>query len=155
VDPVDSRQAIASYEREVADLAERAEEAKAKIRELAGTASSSDGAVTVTVNAGGALQNLTFGARAEEMPRERLAATVVATAKRAQAQAAQQITGIMAPLVGEDSDAMRFVQEHIPVPEVPDEPGAPAAAGDQVPFNEEDEDYGIGGAGSATRRGDW
>jgi DNA-binding protein YbaB len=149
---VDSRQAIASYEQEVADLAERAEEAKAKIKELAGTASSSDGAVTVTVNAGGALQNLTFGPRAEEMPRERLAATIVATAKRAQTQAAQQITGIMAPLVGEDSDAMRFVQEHIPAPEVPDEPGEPAAPGDQVPLNEEDEDFGIG---NVTRRGDW
>jgi DNA-binding protein YbaB len=138
VEPVDSQQAIASYQQEVNQLAERAEEAKAKLKELTGSAASPDGAVTVTTNAGGALQSLVFGAKADELPKEKLASLVLATARRAQGQAAQQITGIMAPLVGENSEAMRFVQENIPAlpPEQPDEA---AADGGRVAFNEEEQ----------------
>jgi hypothetical protein len=56
----------------------------------------------------------------------------MATARRAQAQASQQILAIMTPLIGADSDAMRFVQEQIPSPVEPEEdveqsyPGRPA-----------------------------
>jgi hypothetical protein len=46
---------------------------------------------------------------------------VMATARRAQAQASQQIIAIMTPLVGEDSDAMRFVEEQIPPSVLPEE----------------------------------
>src|SRR2546429_3714400 len=130
---VDPNQIVASYTDEVAGLATRAEEAKQRIKQLAGRATSSDGAVTVTVNGGGALQDVQFGQRASELPLPRLAAEIMATARRAQAQASQEILAIMAPLVGEDSDAMRFVQEQIPSPVVEPEdaveesyPGAPA-----------------------------
>ncbi|MFJ7215254.1 YbaB/EbfC family nucleoid-associated protein [Amycolatopsis sp. NPDC098790] len=54
-------------------------------------------AVTVTVNTAGALQELTFGPRADELPRTRLAQAVLAAAKRAQLDAAQQLTAIMTP----------------------------------------------------------
>lgn len=119
--PVDPKQMVDSYTQDVENLAARAEEAKERIRQLAGTASSQDGAVTVTVNGGGALQNLSFGPAADEMPRTRLAAMVMTTARQAQAQASQQILAIMAPLVGENSDAMRFVEEQIPPAHLPEE----------------------------------
>ena len=77
--------------------------------------------MTVTVNGGGALQSLSFGPAADEVPRTRLADLVMTTARRAQAQASQQIIAIMTPLVGEDSDAMRFVEEQIPPAEPPAE----------------------------------
>lgn len=129
---MDPNQIVASYTDEVAELAARAEEAKEQIKQLAGTATSQDGAVTVTVNGAGALRDVHFGQRAKEMPLPKLAAEIMSTARRAQAQASQQILAIMTPLVGADSAAMRFVREQIPSPEVepedePDQsyPGAP------------------------------
>ena len=107
------------------EIVRRAAEAKARLERVSASATSADGAVTVTVNTSGALQELTFGPRADELPRARLAASVVATAKRAQVQAAQQLTSVMAPLIGSDSDAMKFLQEQIPAPEVPEEEPAP------------------------------
>jgi DNA-binding protein YbaB len=108
------------------DIARRAAEAKARLERIAATATSADGAVTVTVNTGGALQELTFGPRADELPRTRLAQAILATAKRAQVDAARQLTSVMAPVIGADSDAMKFLQEQIPAPEVPEEePAAP------------------------------
>lgn len=118
---MDPKQIVDSYTQDVSDLAARAVEAREQIRHLAGTASSQDGAVTVTVNGGGALRSLTFGPAADQVPRTRLAEMVMATARRAQAQASQQILAIMAPLVGEDSDAMRFVEEQIPPAHLPEE----------------------------------
>jgi DNA-binding protein YbaB len=118
---VDPKQIVDSYTQDVSDLAARAAEAREQIRHLAGTASSQDGAVTVTVNGGGALQRLSFGPAADQLPRVRLAEMVMATARRAQAQASQQILAIMTPLVGEDSDAMRFVEEQIPPSVLPEE----------------------------------
>jgi DNA-binding protein YbaB len=118
---VDPNQVVASYEQEVAAVAARAEEAKDRIKNLTGTATSPDGAVTVTVGGAGALQSVSFGPRADELPKERLAEAIMAAARRAQAQASQRILEIMEPLVGEDSDAMRFVREQIPSPEEPED----------------------------------
>ncbi|WP_033290513.1 YbaB/EbfC family nucleoid-associated protein [Amycolatopsis jejuensis] len=115
---------------EIAEIRQRALDAQERLKHVAATATSQDGAVTVTVNTAGALQKLEFGSRADELPRAVLAAAVVTTAQRAQAQAAQQLTAIMAPVIGENSDAMKFLEEQIPAPEIPDEP-APSESGRQ------------------------
>jgi DNA-binding protein YbaB len=114
-----------------ADITHKAEVAKQRLQQLSATLASHDGAATVTVNAAGALQKLAFGPKARELPLEQLAATVVATAQRAQAQAARQLTAIMAPVIGPDSDAMRFLEEQFPAPELPEErpPRPPADEG--------------------------
>jgi DNA-binding protein YbaB len=177
---VDPKEIVDSYTQDVSSLAARAVEAREQIRHLAGTASSQDGAVTVTVNGGGALQSLSFGPAADQVPRSRLAAMVMATARRAQAQASQQILGIMAPLVGEDSDAMRFVEEQIPPAHAPEEsvetelsdyPGGQALNEDDLvertapkrpeptpvrrrPIADED-DEGFGTASPLSREEDW
>lgn len=138
---MDANELMSSYLQEVEVLAQKAEEAKKQLRQLAGSLTSGDGAVSVTVNAAGALQSLSFGPKADEMPRAQLASLVLATARRAQIQAAQQVTSILAPLVGENSDAMRFVQEQIPVP--PEPTPVPGASQDQQPmiaYNEEQRD---------------
>lgn len=134
---MDTNDWLASYQQDVANVAQRAEQARAQLQEVAATLSSADGAVTVTVNASGALQSLSFGSKADELPRPQLAQAVVATARRAQAQAAQQVTAAMAPLIGTDSEAMQFLQEQIPEPEEPDEQGAAANTGDRFVLNEE------------------
>ncbi|SEF32845.1 YbaB/EbfC DNA-binding family protein [Amycolatopsis pretoriensis] len=107
------------------EIARRAAEAKARLERVSATASSPDGAVTVTVNTAGALQELTFGPRADEIPRARLAQVVLAAAKRAQLDAAQQLTAIMTPVIGAGSDAMEFLREQIPAPSAA-EPKPPA-----------------------------
>lgn len=122
---------------EIAEIGRRAVEAQKRLKHVAATATSSDGAVTVTVNTSGALQQVSFGPRAEEISRSALAAAVVATAHRAQAQAAQQLKSIMAPVIGENSDAMHFLEEQIPTPEVPEEQ-APAQETRQF-FNREED----------------
>ncbi|MEU4252323.1 YbaB/EbfC family nucleoid-associated protein [Amycolatopsis sp. NPDC026612] len=116
------------------EIARRAAEAKARLERVSATATSADGAVTVTVNTAGALQELTFGPRADELPRTRLAQVVLATARRAQVDAAQQLAGIMAPVIGEHSEAMEFLREQIPAPAVPEEE---AAAPPRWEFTEE------------------
>lgn len=103
---------------EIADIAHKAETAKAELQQLSATLTSADGAATVTVSASGALKRLSFGAKARELPLEQLAASVLSTAQRAQAQAARQLTAVMAPLIGTGSDAMRFLEEQFPAPEV-------------------------------------
>jgi DNA-binding protein YbaB len=110
---------------DISDIAKQAAEAKARLQRVASTVTSKDGAATVTVNASGALQQLTFGPKADEIPREQLAASVLASAHRAQAQAAQQLTAVMAPLIGTDSDAMKFLEEQIPASPAPPAPSAP------------------------------
>ncbi|GAA3560596.1 YbaB/EbfC family nucleoid-associated protein [Amycolatopsis ultiminotia] len=122
---------------EIAEIGRRAAEAQEKLKHVTATASSNDGAVTVTVNTAGALQQLDFGVRTEEMPRAALAAAVLATAHRAQAKAAEQLSAIMAPVIGEHSDAMKFLEEQIPKPEVPadetDSGDSPPQLRDQAP----------------------
>jgi DNA-binding protein YbaB len=131
---------MAAYQQEAAALAARAEAAKAQIKALTGTLTSKDGAVTVTVNVAGALQSLSFGARADELPRQQLSALVMSTARRAQAQAAGRITEIMAPLIGENSKAMDFIKEQIPIPEEPEPDLGTSQPQPQVMYNEEQRD---------------
>ncbi|WP_326837629.1 YbaB/EbfC family nucleoid-associated protein [Amycolatopsis rhabdoformis] len=126
---------------DIAEIGQRAAEAQERLKRVAATATSNDGAVTVTVNTSGALQQLSFGPRADEISRSALAAAVVATAHRAQAQAAQQLHAIMAPLIGENSDAMKFLDEQIPTPEVPEE--QPPASGDTRQFFNRDEEGSV------------
>jgi hypothetical protein len=134
----DPNQLIEDYEQRTAALLDQAEEAKSRIASLTGAATSTDGAVTVSVSAGGALLSLSFGTKADDMPKDRLAALVMSTAKRAQAQAVGQIATIMAPLIGDNSEAMQFVQSQIPPIDVPDEPEP--AAQQQFVVNEEQQD---------------
>ena len=148
---------LSSYLQEVDALAKKAEEAKKQLKELSGSLTSGDGAVTLTVNAAGALQSLSFGAKADDMPKAQLATLILSTARRAQIQAAQQVTSILAPIVGEDSDAMRFVQEQIPVPEEPQE-ALPTSEPQQMPqsrprqVQRDTDDYD---AAPVTREEDW
>ncbi|WP_439662898.1 YbaB/EbfC family nucleoid-associated protein [Lentzea sp. HUAS TT2] len=135
----DPNQLIEDYEQRTAALLEQAEEAKSRIANLTGAATSQDGAVTVSVSAGGALLSLSFGTKADDLPKDRLAALVLSTAKRAQAQAVGQIATIMAPLIGDNSEAMQFVQSQIPPIDVPDD-DAPPSPPQQFVVNEEQQE---------------
>jgi DNA-binding protein YbaB len=156
---VNPNQLVSSYEQEIAEIAGRAEEARERIKNLVSSVSSPDEAVTVRVSGGGALEGISFGDRADQVPKERLAAEIMAAVRRAQAQASQQVIAIMGELVGEDSDAMRFVREQIPDAEEPESDFAESYPGQQAMEDEppaepeqprrraaavdDDDDYGL------------
>jgi DNA-binding protein YbaB len=106
---------LASYQERLRNIGARAAKARQALVGVEATASSRDGAVTVTVNPAGALQRLVLSERTEAMTRVQLAAAVLATAREAQGRAAREATEAVAPLIGTDSAAMRVLREHLPV----------------------------------------
>jgi Uncharacterised BCR, YbaB family COG0718. len=112
---MDGEQWLASYRERLNDIGARAARARTALAGVEATASSRDGAVTVTVNPAGALQRLVLSERTEAMSRVQLAAAVVATARQAHGAAARQATEAVAPLIGADSEAMRMLRSHLPV----------------------------------------
>lgn len=80
----------------------RAETAREQVRQVSATARTRDGAVSVTVDPSGALTGLTFGVRADELPRARLAEVVLRLAREAATDAGTQVEAIVAPLASGD-----------------------------------------------------
>jgi len=115
----DPHSLINSLDQRAADIMSRAEATQAEVAAVTGTATSEDGAVTVTVNATGALRDVTFGKAADRIPKDKLGAVVMAAARRAQANAAKQVTTLMTPLIGADSEAMRMLRQQLPDLEPP------------------------------------
>jgi DNA-binding protein YbaB len=114
VPTVDAAAWLDDYRRRLADIGHRARAAQAELAAVEATATSRDGAVSVTVNPAGALQRLVLADRAADLTRLQLAETVLTTARRAQAEAAELATRAMAPLIGEGSEAMRLLRAHLP-----------------------------------------
>ena len=105
---------LADFQQRVADVAERAEAARARMAEVHATETSSDGAVTLSVNVQGGLESLRFGPAATSMNLDVLAATIVATSRKARVRAAQAAADALEPLLGADSAAMAEVRARIP-----------------------------------------
>ena len=97
---MDPEQWPASYQRRIEDIGARVASAQRPLVDLTATASSTHGEVTVTVNPAGALCRLSFGERADEMDRPKLAQAVLDTARHAQAEAARRSREALAPIVG-------------------------------------------------------
>jgi len=115
-DPVET---IRAYEQRVQDIAARAGSARAGLASLRPSATSPDGAVTVTVTAVGALADLRFGAAAAGLELPDLARLVVATAQTARLEAARQTEAAVAGLVGADA-AHQVMATQLPAPARPE-----------------------------------
>ena len=89
---------LADYSSRIEELHQRTQVVKAQLAGLTASASSRDGAVTVTVDGAGALLDLRFGARAEDMPRSRLAELVLSLTREAAAEADRKVNEVVAPL---------------------------------------------------------
>ncbi len=111
---MDGREWLASYQRRLREIGERTERVRRELGAVSATATSPDGAVTVTVTPAGALQELVLSERAEGMSRAQLAAAVLATARAAQGDAARRATEAVVPLVGEPGAAMAVLRSHLP-----------------------------------------
>jgi DNA-binding protein YbaB len=114
---MDGREWLAGYEDRLQQVRERAARAERELATVAGSATSRDGAVTVTVDRTGALQHLELTEHAEALTRAQLAAAVVDTARRARQEAARQAEAALVPVFGERSAAMELFREHLDLPE--------------------------------------
>lgn len=114
---MDGREWLAGYQDRLQDIRARAARAERALATVAGTATSRDGAVTVTVDQAGALQRLELTEHAEVLSRKELAATVLDTARQAQREAASQAEAALVPVFGERSAAMEMFRSHLAVPE--------------------------------------
>ena len=111
---MDGRAWLAAYEDRLQDVGGRAQRAQRALAGVTATVTSDDGAVTVTVNPAGALQALVLAEPAAGLTRDQLAATVLGTARKAQAEAARLAADAVAPLLGEGSEAMAVFRAHLP-----------------------------------------
>ncbi|MBP2364996.1 YbaB/EbfC family nucleoid-associated protein [Pseudonocardia parietis] len=89
------------YRERIEAVRARAEDARARVLSVTATAQTRDGAVAVTVDGSGALTDLRFGVRSDDLPRPRLAETVLRLSREAAADARKQVTAIMEPLTAE------------------------------------------------------
>ena len=114
---MDGREWLARYQDRLQDVRARATRAERELATVAGTATSRDGAVIVTVDRSGTLQQLELTEHAELLSRKQLAATVLDTTRRAREEAARQAEAALVPVFGERSEAMELLRSHLAVPE--------------------------------------
>lgn len=113
VDAAALRRRIESSRARIAEAQTRAEQAKADLQGQTTTATSSDHAVTVSVNAGGVLTDLHFAASASKVPLATLSRTVLATYRQATAESARRTEALMRDVVGEGSPLLDLVRTGI------------------------------------------
>ncbi|WP_158844483.1 YbaB/EbfC family nucleoid-associated protein [Saccharothrix deserti] len=110
---MDPQQWLDNFEAKLADLQRKSADLQENFENSQATASSPDGAVTITVGPNGGLLNIQLGHRATELGSARLTALIMQTAKVAQKQAAQNVMAAFEPL-GEGTEAMQMVSDAIP-----------------------------------------
>jgi len=110
---VDSAQWLAQYDDRLTRTAANAAAASENLAKAGGRASSPRGEVTVTVNAGGALDDVMLTPAARALEADALARLIVATARQAQEAAGAQVAEIMAQYLG-DGPALEMVTRHLP-----------------------------------------
>jgi len=98
---MDGHQWLQDYQRRVREIGARAAHTQAELSAIETTASSRDGAVTVTVDPGGALRRLVLGERADGLSRAQLASAVLSTAREAHEQARHQMDVVAAAYLRE------------------------------------------------------
>jgi DNA-binding protein YbaB len=111
---IDPQQWAHEQQERTAALLERAEQAKATLEQSQVTVSAPDQSVTVTVNPGGALLELRFSPRAQALTLSQLAARVMATYRRACAEASARTMEVMTDLVGPGSSALDLLRSTLP-----------------------------------------
>jgi len=109
------------------DLESKATRLRTELAKATATASSPDGAVTVTLSPTGALQNIQFSAKAAGHTPDALGPLVMKTVQAAQREVSQRVTASLAEQFG-DPDTMDFITQFMPKPEA--EPAKPERAPD-------------------------
>ncbi|MGQ0836967.1 YbaB/EbfC family nucleoid-associated protein [Actinokineospora sp.] len=104
---------LAQYDETLKKAAASAQKADQALREVGGTATSSDGEITVHVSAGGATTGLVLRPGVRDIEPEQLARMILEVARQAQRAAGAQVVAAMAEFVG-DGPALEVVKSHLP-----------------------------------------
>lgn len=97
-------------------LETRATELRTELAKATATATSPDGAVTVTLSPTGALQNITFSAKSASHTPEALGPLVMKTVAAAQREVSKRVTASLSSQFG-DPETMDFITQFMPEPE--------------------------------------
>ncbi|QFZ19596.1 YbaB/EbfC family nucleoid-associated protein [Saccharothrix syringae] len=104
---------LADYRERLERAAHGARAASASLREAGATATSPRGEVSVTVTAGGVLDQVTLTPAARRLEVDALSLLIVATAREAQRLAGARMAEVMADYLGE-GEALARITEHLP-----------------------------------------
>lgn len=110
---MDPQQWLQQYDEKLKAAAARADAADKALREVGGSATSSDGDVTVRVSASGATTGLVLRPGVRDVEPEQLARVILETTRAAQRDAGAQVVEAMKGLVG-DTPALEVVKSHLP-----------------------------------------
>jgi DNA-binding protein YbaB len=110
---MDPEQWLADYDKRINEIASRAKEAGARLEQVGSTKSSPRGEVEVTIDAGGAVQDLTLTPEARTLEADELARLILDTMRKAQYAVSSQIAGISAKYFGEGR-VLDVVKQHLP-----------------------------------------
>ncbi|HUR52556.1 MAG TPA: YbaB/EbfC family nucleoid-associated protein [Gemmataceae bacterium] len=131
-DPEETIRRMDDWAAGFAAKAERYQAAQEQTEQLRLTATSSDGAVSVTVGADGTVTDLTFSNKVRSFPLEELSRQILGTMRRAQAGIADRVAGVMAENLGDEDRETRgalldSLRGRFPDPDEPGEEPPPAA----------------------------
>lgn len=104
---------LAQYGQKIEQAKKNAAQAETQLGGVGGSATSSDGLITVSVNAAGALTNLVLRPGARGLDPEHISSAILTAATQAQRNAAGQVVEIMNEFIGE-SPALEFVKAQMP-----------------------------------------
>lgn len=110
---MEPEQWLAQYDKRLTDIAARANEAGARLRRVSRTATSSRGEVTVTVGAGGALEDLTLTPAARTLEVDELARLILDTTRRARQAVGTQMAGIATECFGV-GPTLEVIKQYLP-----------------------------------------
>jgi hypothetical protein len=110
---MDPQQWLAHYDKRLTEIATRAKEVGARMRQVGGTATSPRGEVAVRVGASGVLEDLTLTPAARTLEADELARLVLDTTRKARQVVGAQIADISTRYLGEGA-ALEVVTQHLP-----------------------------------------
>jgi hypothetical protein len=110
---MDPQQWLADYDKRLADIASRAKEAGARLEKVGSTKASPRGEVTVRIDAGGAIEDLTLTPEARTLEADELARLILDTTRKAQYAVSAQIADISAKYFDEGR-ALDVIKQYLP-----------------------------------------
>jgi DNA-binding protein YbaB len=125
------------FETKIADAQAKATAIQEGLSSAQGSASSKDGAVSVTVAPNGALTDLRLTAEAMQKSHSQLAAEIMAVARQAQRAAAVHVAETFEQVDGAGSETYRLITEYLPAADEDDEPDQPWYGYEQEPDSAE------------------
>ncbi|KZB81700.1 YbaB/EbfC family nucleoid-associated protein [Amycolatopsis regifaucium] len=106
-DPEEAQRKLDQWAEGLENKAQRYAAAQERTEQLRLTASSSDGAVKVTVGADGGVTELEFGNKARTYPLEELSRQILATMRQAQSGIATRVAEVMQETLGDEDQETR------------------------------------------------